>query len=51
MTGIHIVTAGAEFVEGKNSIRVYPFDPNAVLERIVIYPANKKLPDSYLGAR
>lgn len=51
MTGIHTVTAGAEFVEGKNSIRVYPFDPNAVLERIVIYPANKKLPNSYLGAR
>ena len=51
MTGIHTVETVAAFVPGKNFIRVYPCDPNVILERIVIYPSEVHLPKTYLGAR
>lgn len=51
MTGVHTVETVAAFVPGKNFIRLYPFDPNVILERIVIYPSEVHLPRTYLGAR
>ncbi|MBR5968555.1 MAG: glycosyl hydrolase 115 family protein [Lachnospiraceae bacterium] len=49
MTGVHRVLTAANFKRGSNILRIYPFDPNVVLEKIVIWPFEKKLPYSYLG--
>ena len=49
MTGVHRVLTAVNFKRGSNILRVYPFDPNVVLEKIVIWPFEKKLPYSYLG--
>ena len=49
MTGVHTSEATISLTEGRNSIRVYPFDPNAILERIIMFPKGKVLKKSYLG--
>ena len=47
---IRIATVYAECHEGLNTLKVLPVTPNFVLEKIVIYGANSKMPSSYLGA-
>lgn len=47
---IRISTVFAECKAGLNVLKIYPVTPNIVLEKIVIHEANKKMPDSYLGA-
>ena len=47
---IRISTVYADCCKGLNTMRIYPVTPNIVLEKIVIYPANQIMPDSYLGA-
>ena len=36
-------------VEGLNVVRIYAVTPAFVLERIIIHPADKTIPESYLG--
>ena len=47
---IRVSTVYADCKAGLNSMKIYPVTPNVVLEKIVIYPANQIMPDSYLGA-
>ncbi len=47
---IRIATVYGDCKKGLNSLKIYPVTPNIVLEKIVIYPANQIMPDSYLGA-
>jgi len=47
---IRVSTVYADCCKGLNTMRIYPVTPNIVLEKIVIYPANQIMPDSYLGA-
>ncbi len=49
MNNIRIVEAEVELTGGLNRLYVYGGDPGIVLERIVLYPAGKPLPHSYLG--
>lgn len=35
--------------KGENHLYFYAADPGIVLERIVLYPDNTRLPESYLG--
>ena len=49
MSGVHRVLSAASFKRGVNKLRVFPFDPNVILEKIVIWPFDKKMPYSYLG--
>ncbi len=49
LTGVHPMEVNLNLNEGCNTLKVYPYDPNAVLERIVIRPASLKMPESYLG--
>lgn len=46
---VRVVTAELPLREGKNDIFVYAGDPGVILEKLVLYPADTKLPDSYLG--
>lgn len=43
------VFAEVELQEGRNDIYVYAGDPGFVLEKIILTPADQKLPDSYFG--
>lgn len=45
----HVAGVQAELIRGLNRIAVYPGEAGVVLERLVIHPAGKKLPDSYMG--
>jgi len=47
---IRVSAVYADCCKGLNTMRIYPVTPNIVLEKIVIYPANQIMPDSYLGA-
>ena len=47
---IRISTVYGDCKAGLNVLKLYPVTPNIVLEKIVIYPANEIMPDSYLGA-
>ena len=47
---IRISSVYGDCCKGLNTLRIYPVTPNIVLEKIVIYPANQIMPDSYLGA-
>lgn len=47
---IRISTVYAECHAGLNSLKISPVTPNIVVEKIVIHEANKKMPESYLGA-
>ena len=49
MDNIRICKSGVYCRKGINKLRVYAVSPSFVLERIVIYQAQSKLPKSYLG--
>lgn len=44
-----LVTTEVAVTEGKNDIYVYAGDPGVILEKLVLYPAETKLPESYFG--
>lgn len=46
---VRIVTAELSLREGENDIFVYAGDPGVILEKLVLYSADRELPDSYLG--
>ncbi|MBQ8846404.1 MAG: hypothetical protein IJ006_04610, partial [Lachnospiraceae bacterium] len=43
------VTVEIAVNEGKNDVYVYAGDPGLILEKLVLYPADKELPESYFG--
>lgn len=47
---LRISTVFADCKNGINTLRILPVTPNIVLEKIVIHEANKKMPQSHLGA-
>lgn len=48
--GIHTKTFNlGRLGEGVHKIRIYGLDPEIVLQKIVLYPADKKLKTSYMG--
>lgn len=49
MNNIRIMEDAVWLHEGVNDLFFYAADPGIVLERIVLYPAETKLPESYLG--
>ncbi len=48
---IRKVKAGIRCEEGLNEITLRAIDPNWSLERILVYPTGRVLPESYLGAK
>ncbi len=48
---IRIKSAYFDCTKGTNTLQVYAVTPNLVLEKIVIYPNEYKLPQSYLGPK
>ncbi len=44
-----VVTTELTVTEGKNDIYVYAGEPGVILEKLVLYPAEKELPESYFG--
>lgn len=44
-----IATTTVSLKEGQNDIYFYAGDPGVVLEKLVLYPAESDLPESYLG--
>ena len=46
---VRTVTTEISLREGKNDIFVYAGEPSVILEKLVLYPADTELPDSYLG--
>lgn len=49
LDNIRIVESVVPVKKGENQLYFYASDPGIVLERIVLYPENTKLPESYLG--
>ncbi len=49
LDNIRIVESVVPVRKGENQLYFYAADPGIVLERIVLYPENTKLPESYLG--
>ncbi len=49
LDNIRIVESVVPVKKGENQLYFYASDPGIVLERIVLYPENAKLPESYLG--
>ncbi|GFI23505.1 hypothetical protein IMSAGC011_02294 [Lachnospiraceae bacterium] len=49
LDNIRIVESVVSVNKGENELYFYAADPGIVLERIVLYPQNTKLPESYLG--
>lgn len=43
------VTTEVTLQKGRNDIYVYAGEPGVVLEKLVLYPAEKELPESYFG--
>ncbi len=43
------VTTEISLKEGKNDIYIYAGEPGVILEKLVVHPAEKELPDSYFG--
>lgn len=44
-----VVTTEVAVREGKNDIYVYAGEPGVILEKLVLYPADRELPESYFG--
>jgi len=44
-----VVTTEVAIREGKNDIYVYAGEPGVILEKLVLYPVDKELPESYFG--
>ncbi|MBP5732664.1 MAG: hypothetical protein J6W66_02390, partial [Lachnospiraceae bacterium] len=51
MNQIHVVGADMNFEAGDQYLKIGALEAGLVLERILIYPAGKKLKDSYLGPK
>lgn len=49
MNNIRIVTTTVNLNKGKNTLKFYATEPNIILEQIVLYPINKKLPKLQLA--
>ncbi|MBQ1849670.1 MAG: glycosyl hydrolase 115 family protein [Lachnospiraceae bacterium] len=49
MNQIHVVGTEMNFEEGEQFLSIGALEAGVVLERILIYPANKKMKESYLG--
>lgn len=49
LDNIRVVESVISVKKGENQLYFYAADPGIVLERIVLYPENRKLPKSYLG--
>lgn len=49
LDNIHRHSSKISCKEGLNTLRIYAVSPGFVLEKIVIYPENKKPAESYLG--
>lgn len=43
------VTTEVSLQKGRNDIYVYAGEPGVILEKLVLYPAERELPESYLG--
>ncbi len=46
---VRVVTTEVAIREGKNDIYVYAGEPGVILEKLVVYPADTELPESYFG--
>lgn len=49
LDNIRVIESVVSVRKGENQLYFYAADPGIVLERIVLYPENTKLPESYLG--
>ena len=49
LDNIRVVESVVSVKKGENQLYFYAADPGIVLERIILYPDNTKLPKSYLG--
>lgn len=49
LDNIRVIETTVPVQKGENQLYFYAADPGIVLERIVLYPANTRLPESYLG--
>lgn len=49
LDNIRVIESVVPVKKGENQLYFYAADPGIVLERIVLYPENTKLPESYLG--
>lgn len=46
---VRVVTTKIAVREGRNDIYVYAGEPGVILEKLVVYPADTELPESYFG--
>ena len=46
---VRVMTAEIAVSEGKNDIDVYAGEPGVILEKLVVYPGDTELPESYFG--
>lgn len=44
-----MITTEVTLKKGRNDIYVYAGEPGVILEKLVLYPSGKELPESYLG--
>ena len=49
LDNVRIIESSISVRKGENQLYFYAADPGIVLERIVLYPENTVLPESYLG--
>lgn len=49
LDNVRIIESSISVSKGENQLYFYAADPGIVLERIVLYPENTVLPESYLG--